>query len=118
MRTVQAVFPSCRIFREEVASEDNIEFTNMVIFCKKSSSTPLTFRDPVPEDYLGSKFRESYLMPKHEVNPSRFEDVHHQGRPILIAKEASRLHQYTDRGALEHWQIMRKVVPAAVWESW
>ncbi|KAF9894539.1 hypothetical protein FE257_006424 [Aspergillus nanangensis] len=118
VRTIQAVFPSCRIFREEVAAEDNAEFTNMVIFCKKSSTTPLQFRDPVAGDYLGSKFRETYLMPKHEVNPSRFREIEKYGKSVLVAKETNRLHKYLDRGALEHWEIMRKVMPNAVWENW
>ncbi|KAL5357577.1 S-adenosyl-L-methionine-dependent methyltransferase [Aspergillus floccosus] len=118
VRTILAVFPSCRIFREDVASEDNVEFTNMVVFCKKSSATPLQFRDPVPADFLGSKFRESYLMPKHEIDPARFRTVEKGGRSVLVAKETGRLDKYQDRGALEHWQIMRKVVPDAVWENW
>jgi len=90
----------------------------MIIFCKKSSATPLTFREPVPSDYLGSNSRRSYLVPKHEVDVSRFADHHHHGRPVLIAKETGRLHKYQDRSALEHWGIMRDVVPDAVWENW
>ncbi|KAL4892201.1 S-adenosyl-L-methionine-dependent methyltransferase [Aspergillus ambiguus] len=118
VRTILAVFPSCRIFREEVAAEDNVEFTNMVVFCKKSSATPLRFRDPVPADFLKSQFRESYLVPKHEIDPARFRAVEKGGRSVLVAKEAGLLDKYQDRGALEHWQIMRHVIPDAVWENW
>jgi hypothetical protein len=28
------------------------------------------------------------------------------------------LYKYQDRGALEHWAIMRKVIPDSVWENW
>ena len=118
VRTIHAVFPTCRIFREEAAPKDNEDFTNMVIFCKKRSATPLRFREPVPGDYLGSKSRETYLMPKYELDPTRFARVQKGGRSVLVAKEAGRLDKYQDRGALEHWKIMRQVLPDAVWESW
>lgn len=90
----------------------------MVLFCKKSSSKPLQFREPEPSDFLGSKSRESYLVPKHELEPSLFATIPKGGRRILVAKEVNRLYKYQDRGALEHWGIMRKVVPDAVWENW
>lgn len=90
----------------------------MVIFCKKDNATPLTFRDPIPRDYLGSKARETFLVPKHELDPQRFADIEHRGRPVLIAKEAGRLYKYQDRSVLEHWKIMRDVLPAIVWETW
>lgn len=120
VRTIQAVFPSCRIFREQAATKDdeNSDFTNMVLFCKKSTETPLTFRDAVSADYLGSKSREAYLVPKHEMDFSIFAKIPPKGRRILIAKEVGRLHKYQDRAALEHWSIMRTVLPEAVWENW
>lgn len=90
----------------------------MVIFCKKSNATPLSFCEPVTHDFLGSKARETFLIPEHELQPSRFADVEHHGRPILISKEAGRMHKYQDRGAIEHWKIMRNVLPALVWETW
>ncbi|KKK22369.1 hypothetical protein P175DRAFT_0472307 [Aspergillus ochraceoroseus IBT 24754] len=118
VRTIQAVFPSCRLFREEAASEVGPDFTNMVIFCKKTPNSPIQFRDAVPADFLGSKFRATYLVPKHEMDPVRFESIEKGGRHVLHEKEAGRLHKYQDRGALEHWAIMRKVLPDAVWENW
>lgn len=90
----------------------------MVVFCKKSNATPLSFREPVSHDFLGSKARETFLTPKHELDASRFADIEHLGRPILIAKEAGRMYKYQDRSALEHWKIMRDVLPALVWETW
>ncbi|KAE8359586.1 S-adenosyl-L-methionine-dependent methyltransferase [Aspergillus caelatus] len=117
VRTIQAVFPSCRFFREDAGEEGNGDFTNMVIFCKKDSATPLRFRDPVPADFLDSKFRETYLVPKHEIDPAIFTTVT-GGRPVLRAKETGKLNRWQDQGALEHWAIMRKVLPDAVWENW
>ena len=120
VRTIQAVFPSCRIFREQVADLDNENpnFTNMVLFCKKSSSTPIRFREPVQSDFLRSELRETYLLPKHELSPSLFATIPEHGRRVLVANEINRLHKFQDRSALEHWGIMRKVLPHAVWENW
>lgn len=44
--------------------------------------------------------------------------IQYGGRPVLLTKEIGRLHQYQDRSALEHWKIMRQVLPSAVWENW
>ncbi|RHZ63897.1 spermidine synthase [Aspergillus thermomutatus] len=117
VRTIKAVFPSCRIFREDAAAEAKFDFTNMVIFCKKSN-TPLRFREPVKADFLGSRSRQNYLVPKHEVDPAQFDKIEKGGRRVLVAKETGRLHKYLDRGALGHWEIMRTVMPDAVWENW
>lgn len=119
VRTIRAVFPSCRIFREEPTGEgEDTDFTNMVLFCKKSSNTPIQFRDPVPADFLRSRSRESYLVPKHELDPAIFASWPKAGRSLLWAKEVGRLHKYQDRSALKHWAIMRQVLPDAVWENW
>jgi hypothetical protein len=117
VRTIEAVFPSCRMFREDAGDEANGDFANMVIFCKKSSDTPLRFRDPVPADFLDSKFRETYLVPKHEIDPAIFKGVK-GGQSVLRAKDTGKLYRWQDQGALEHWGIMRKVLPASVWENW
>lgn len=90
----------------------------MVLFCKKSSSTQIQFRDAISSDFLRSKSRQNYLVPKHEVSPAVFASIPKGGRSVLIADEVKRLHKYQDRGALEHWSIMRKVIPDAVWENW
>lgn len=89
----------------------------MVIFCKKDSATPLRFRDPVPADFLNSKFRETYLVPKHEIDPAIFTTVT-GGQRVLRTKDTGKLYRWQDQGALEHWGIMRKVLPDAVWENW
>ncbi|KAE8350161.1 S-adenosyl-L-methionine-dependent methyltransferase [Aspergillus coremiiformis] len=117
VRTIQAVFPSCKFFREDEGVEGNGNFTNMVIFCKKDSATPLRFRDPVRADFLDSKFRETYLVPKHEIDPAIFTTVT-GGQPVLRAKDTGKLYRWQDQGALEHWDIMRKVLPDSVWENW
>ncbi|EPS34858.1 hypothetical protein PDE_09822 [Penicillium oxalicum 114-2] len=119
-RTIQTVFPSCRIFREQLPTDENdtSDFTNMVFFCKKSSATPLEFRDPVSADFLGSRARETYLIPTHEIDPALFKTIPEHGKRILVDKQIGLLHGFLDRGALKHWGIMRQVMPAVVWETW
>ena len=90
----------------------------MVLFCKKNADAPLRFREAVPADYLGSKSRESYLVPKQELDAAMFATVPPKGRRLLYEKGVKGLHKFQDRGALEHWEIMRKVMPDAVWENW
>ncbi|PLN75207.1 putative spermine/spermidine synthase [Aspergillus taichungensis] len=119
VRTIQAVFPSCRIFREDVPVDNTSDFTNMVVFCTKSRSPePLRFRESDATDYLGSQFRQAYLVPKHEIDPAVFQNVHKGGSHVLRAKDTGRLSKAQDRGALEHWGIMRTVMPNAVWENY
>ncbi|KAL3468583.1 S-adenosyl-L-methionine-dependent methyltransferase [Aspergillus heterothallicus] len=118
VRTIKSIFPTCRLYREEATSEVGPDFTNMVIFCTKSLSQPIEFRDAVPADFLGSRFRSRYLVPRHEIDAQRFAVIEQGGRAVLYDKEVNRLHKYQDRGALEHWNIMRTVLPDAVWEAW
>jgi hypothetical protein len=91
----------------------------MAIFCKKSSSaSPLRFREPVRADFLGSMSREEYLMPKHEIDPAVFAHIEAGGRAVLRADEATLLNKFRDRSTLDHWTLMRQVLPDAVWENW
>lgn len=89
----------------------------MVVFCKKSSS-PLRFRDAVDADFLGSKSRESYLVPKHEIDAAVFEHVEKGGQAVLRAAELARLTKFREQSALSHWTLMRQVLPDRVWENW
>lgn len=120
MRTVTSTFPTCRIFRESEQSTDlyNGDFTNAVIFCKKTTA-PLNFRMPTMADYLGSRSREAYLLPKFEIDLAVFENVgkEHLGG-ILESRKLSHLQQWQTESAVGHWQIMRGVLPSVVWESW
>lgn len=52
------------------------------------------------------------------MDAGRFEAVEAGGTAVLREKEMGRLDKYQDRGALEHWAIMRTVLPDRVWEGW
>lgn len=128
-RTITSVFSSCRVFREEPPlTEDStthsakagVDFTNMVFFCRKRSSSnveedlPLRFRKPIAADFLGSAMRKQYLVPRWEVLPAQFEK---EGE-VLTEKNTRLLERYHAKSAVGHWRVMRGVLPDAVWETW
>jgi hypothetical protein len=122
IRTIKTVFPSCRIYREnatptaETLAEELRDFTNMVIFCT-NAPTEITFRKPVRGDYLGSKARGHFLVPKHEIKGSLFEEQEGDGE-VLHKGDTSRLEKWQRISAVGHWNVMRTVLPDFIWESW
>ncbi|KAI1921310.1 hypothetical protein LOZ12_001240 [Ophidiomyces ophidiicola] len=118
VRTILAAFPSCRVFREgEPSGDTDVDFTNMVVFCKKTKSS-LQFRKPTKADYLGSRSRESYMFPRHEIGKKAFEKNHSKIPEILVKEQIHHLHSWHSKSAVGHWKIMRTVLPASVWEQW
>ena len=120
--TVLAVFPTCRIYRESApvgpgAAED---FTNMVLFCRKSADKSFTFRKPTSADFLGTGARREFLLPQHEIDASAFGiDSKDIEETKLINKQTIKtLARSQEKSRLGHWHVMRGVVPDAVWENW
>ncbi|CAG8974515.1 hypothetical protein HYALB_00009050 [Hymenoscyphus albidus] len=130
--TIQQVFPTCRIFRESAApSQDEVaehrgDFTNMVIFCTKeahfpsSSSEPKTieFNNPKAKDYLGSRARKEFLVPRFEVLPQHFAPREEGEMEVLRKNETERFEGWQQTSAMGHWTVMRRVLPQEVWEGW
>ncbi|ROV91911.1 hypothetical protein VPNG_09770 [Cytospora leucostoma] len=121
LKTIKEVFPSCRIFREQPRDEAQVEngkgdFTNMVIFCVKDADRPVTFRKATPADMLQSRTREHFLVPKHEVFERDFTAVGEVD--VLRRNDTSALEKWHEKSALGHWEVMRIVLPDAVWENW
>lgn len=89
----------------------------MVIFCQKSGKG-LKFRSPVQADYLGSRARNAFLVPVHEVKDSDFTPVTEKDGGILTSNNTLRLVKWQQKSALSHWEVMRIVLPKKVWENW
>ena len=121
--TIKSVFPSCRIFREVAPLSSSItdaehDFTNVVIFCTKTPG-PFKFRVPSEADFLGSRARESYLLPQHEINGVDFERQEGEVDLTPIAEGRTQmLDRWQKQGAVGHWSIMRTVLPSVIWENW
>ncbi len=120
VRTIQHVFPSCRIFREMTAEENEVDkygvdFANVVVFCTKTDRL-VAFRKPVTADLLNSRARRQFLLPAHEVVDSDFR-TDEEAR-LVRNNDTEQLSRYHDETALGHWAVMRRVLPAKVWENW
>lgn len=118
-RTITEVFKFCRVFREDeqINEDDKVvedagDFTNMVFMCKKND--PVVFRKPVETDFLGSASRKAYMVPKHEVPAAKFQK---EGE-LLTSSNTKVLEKLHIESAIGHWKLMRKVVPATIWENW
>jgi len=120
MHTIREVFPSCRIFREHMKDDLLVEkeghdFVNVVVFCTKFSE-PVTLRKPIYSDYLNSESRRQFLEPVFEVFDSDFLSKD-KVRPVRN-NDTDQLAKYHDKSAVGHWEVMRRVMPPTVWESW
>jgi hypothetical protein len=132
LATVSSIFPTCRLFREtdppEITPEAPIaqDFTNLVIFCRASSTTPITFRKSTQKDFLGSGARHQYLVPKHEVfaedlaggGGGKEGKEGEEGNGVLKRGELGKVVEEQRKSAVGHWGLMRTVVEAGVWDLW
>ena len=126
LSTIHAVFPTCRIFRDsepDPQSADPIHFINMVVFCTKSSTRPLTFRRPTEDDWGASLSRREFVPPSSKLEIKLGDIVKAsggEGRKDVILKKGNEalIEQFHKDHAVRHWELMRTVLPDAVWETW
>jgi hypothetical protein len=129
LKTINLVFEGrCRAFRDmpaPIQEQDNSKHSedplNLVIFCVNSAEMwPLTFRKPVEADYLGSRSRRQFLLPKKELEIA-LTDVD-EAMPILLEEHAISKTPLWPKEQLEaakrHWRLMRVLVPDVVWLNW
>lgn len=118
LNTIHAVFPSCRIFRDQAkeadAGDDDMDFINMIVFCRPSK-TPLVFRQPTDADFLGSIVRRRTLYPAKELEVKFKPD---EGAQLLTPETVEVLEKGHRESAVSHWRIMRTVLPDKIWELW
>ena len=95
------------------------DFTNLIMFCRKSKAA-FGFRKPVQADFLGSQARKDVLVPEYEIQAGYFERTSGPDlRPAVLRRgDTARLVGLQQRNALNHWHIMRTVIPGVVWENW
>ncbi|KAL2353692.1 S-adenosyl-L-methionine-dependent methyltransferase [Cryomyces antarcticus] len=117
------------------------DFLNLVLFCRKDAR-PVTFRAPLDADYLGSASRRQFLVPRAELElafplplpppddatgdaardgreaSKEGRALGAAGRPVLTTANTAHSGAQQVESAGRHWRIMRRVVPAVVWESW
>ncbi|KAI5467722.1 S-adenosyl-L-methionine-dependent methyltransferase [Mariannaea sp. PMI_226] len=120
IRTIQQVFPSCRVFREHTRDEANVkawgtDFINMVVYCQKSRGS-IKFRRPVEDDFLKSLLRRAFLEPRYEIPESTW--VESDDTSILTKNSTDKVIKLHQKSAAGHWTIMRAAIPAKIWEMW
>jgi len=142
LRTIMHVFEGrCRAFRDVPTADKHgmadveEDMLNLAVFCVASPAAwPLRFRDAVERDYLASKTRRRFLVPRGEMEvsltgyggeggegngESENGEGGGSGMPEMVTEanvgwwKAEQL-----RAARAHWRGMREVVPARVWEGW
>jgi hypothetical protein len=88
----------------------------MVLFCKKTPNSRITFRKPTVADFLGSGARRAFLVPRHELAISA-ENFDLDGDVLKIG-QTKQLEKWHTQSAIGHWKVMRTVMPSVVWENW
>lgn len=74
---------------------------------------------PVEADFLGTHARRDHLWPQHEIDDARFDgSPGDRWKQILTYGRVEDMMQYQGQGAIDHWRLMRKVLPDAIWENW
>ncbi|KAF2858915.1 S-adenosyl-L-methionine-dependent methyltransferase [Piedraia hortae CBS 480.64] len=108
LRTVYKVWEEqCRLFRDGDGEEG--DFMNLVVFCRNKPGAEVRFREPTERDYLGSRMRRKYLVPREEWE-REFPAADGVGEGDVKAQQ--------EENALRHWWMMRDMIPAALWEVW
>ena len=121
IRTLYASFYNCRVFRDPFNYDRenpmnmvlNLESLLMqVIFC---SEFGVDFRLAKEEDFHGSVLRGKTLtgFRDRELYISNIED------PEFILTDANnKLEGWQIQGALEHWEVIRTVMPDEIWNNY
>lgn len=127
LTTILSVFPRCRLFRdhppEETTKVADTDFVNMVLFCRKIPG-PFGFRKPIEMDFLETQSRRMSLLPNLEVDIGQFVPRAENGEflidhsKILSRNNIVELERWHNVGARRHWEVMRAVMPAQIWEMW
>jgi phospholipid N-methyltransferase len=125
LTTIALVFDSqCKIYRDTPPATSNYaddkvsvneDFTNIIVFCRNTPG-PIKFRKPSQADFLGSKSREHYMLPDPSLEiPIPAPNT---GFEVLKPGDESKWSSHQATSAMKHWHVMRRVIPAPVWELW
>ena len=112
---IDSIFGQCRAFRDtpSIKAKSGPDFANFVLFCAKHGSA-WRFREPVEGDFLQSQARRQSIPPSHELPlSSLIETV-----DLEVGLRENRAEAVDVQSVMDHWRIMRKVLPDVVWENW
>jgi len=112
--TLLSSFPFCRAF-EDNPSKKAGDYKNIVIVC--SLKNRITFRDPVEADFLSSETRKKVLS-SFQSEELDLTELTWEDSLILNDSTAAKLNKWQHRSALEHWHIMRAILPHDFWREY
>lgn len=119
------------------SSSSSSTFANLVIFCLPDGAgsagrkmddmiadpahrKPFYFRGTKTSDFLGSRTRKEFLMPRAQLEikfpAADAGAASTAGLRVLTAATVARFRKQQALSALRHWKIMRLAVPSRVWE--
>ncbi|KAG2369666.1 hypothetical protein BDR07DRAFT_1447516 [Suillus spraguei] len=125
--TLLRAFVQCRAFHDRIEpisqEEFHTHFVNIVFFCSPSPA-PLIFRPAVEEDYLHSYLRRHILssLDEREINHAQIRDNSIWSaateEKFVLTDAHNALNTWQEEEALEHWKLMREIIPDVVWETY
>ncbi|KDQ20086.1 hypothetical protein BOTBODRAFT_27508 [Botryobasidium botryosum FD-172 SS1] len=124
LATLLRSFAQCRIFHDgDVDSGEELKpsgFINIIIFCTPSADS-FEFRASDESDYLGSYMRQILLssLPRREIDIKMIRgDESPADEKWILSDTHNPLEEWQRASAMEHWKIMRTVLPAHAWEAY
>ncbi|KIP12728.1 hypothetical protein PHLGIDRAFT_97360 [Phlebiopsis gigantea 11061_1 CR5-6] len=125
--TLKEVFPQCRVFHDsmELLSEERLkhDFLNWIFICSPSSD-PIVMRPAVEDDFLQSFLRSKLLttLTEREVSGQFITQGMDLGedakKKYILIDEKNPLADWQNKEALNHWKVIRHVIPDVVWETY
>jgi len=121
LSTLQRSFGQCRVLRDLPTDQPDLVNTygNLVFFCSPSTK-PLYFRLPTEKDYAGSHLRAKIFdtLREREVDSKLIRGNSEGGNDWILTDGHNRLVDWQKEEALEHWRVMRRVFPEALWATY
>jgi phospholipid N-methyltransferase len=109
--------PASNADSEDDKASVNEDFTNIIVFCRNAPGR-IMFRKPTPADFLGSKSREHYMLPDPKLEVPLPAHGPTEAQQVLKPGDESKWASHQAASAMKHWHVMRRVIPARVWELW
>ncbi|KIO29054.1 hypothetical protein M407DRAFT_21796 [Tulasnella calospora MUT 4182] len=139
LTTLEESFELCRIFHDRIEEVDSglgkdDEFINMasqhpldrsVFFCTQSPSIELSIREPEDKDFVNSHLKrylftrfEKLEIPSERILGSEFSPARTNREDYILTDQWNILAIAQQKTAVDHWKLMREVLPAETWEAY
>ncbi|KAG8895077.1 hypothetical protein FRC00_008043, partial [Tulasnella sp. 408] len=130
LTTLEESFELCRVFHDRIEEIDSglskdDEFINVVFFCTQSPSIDLSIREPEDNDFVNSHLKrylftrfEKLEIPSERILGSEFSPARTHREDYILTDQWNILAVAQQKTAVDHWKLMREVLPAETWEAY